>query len=434
MWLRFVLYACLLPPIGVGLGFGRRSHALTVMAVGVAVCAAAFLCPRMRRAVAAYYERSRTLRLADAVFWNLSVVLLAGEATLAIASQLSNHPLLASPNAGTQSRIETQRQELLAFYGASDVNSRGFNDTEWSPEPGDAFRIVALGDSFAFGVVGYERNFLTLLETELSARVGRPVEVANLGIPGMQPQEYLQILLDDGLALHPDLVLLCLYTGNDFQPPDSTSRFDARNWRMVGFASRLVRYAAESEFRGWAAAAKGAPTTGGSAPPFTEDNFLRIVEAYIPLLRRELTPRAERGLRATLAVADEIVARARPAPVAIALLPSEVQVNPRLRAQVLERVQVAETDLDLDQPARETRSHLEPKKVLVIDLLPVLSTAERSAPTYALRNTHWNERGNAIAARQIAESLAPMVRELAPARAGSARNGSSRGAQGDRSR
>jgi len=81
-------------------------------------------------------------------------------------------------------------------------------------------------------------------------------------------------------------------------------------------------------------------------------------------------------------------------------------VSPRLRAQVLERVQVAETDLDLDHPARETRSHFEAEACLVIDLLPALRAAERDAPTYALRNTHWNERGNATAARQIAESLA----------------------------
>ena len=422
MWLRLVLYACLLPPIGVALGLGRRPYAATAMAVGVAACSAAFLWPRARRAVAAYYERSLTLRLVDTVLWNLSVVLLVGETTLVVASQLSNHPLLASPNAGTQSRIEKQRQGLLAFYGADGVNARGFNDTEWSREPGDAFRIVALGDSFAFGVVGYQRNFLTLLEAELSARIGRRVEVANLGIPSMQPQEYLQILLDDGLPLHPDLVLLCLYTGNDFQPAGSTSRLDASNWRMVGFAARLVRYAAESEFRGSTAAAKGAPTAGSSAPSFTEDGYLRIVEAFVPLLRRGPTAKVERALRETLAVADEIVARARPAPVAIAVLPSEVQVSPRLRAQVLERLQVAEADLDLDHAARETRNYFEPKKVLVIDLLPVLTVAERDAPTYALRNTHWNERGNAIAASEIAESLAPMVRELVLAPMGSARN------------
>ena len=31
--------------------------------------------------------------------------------------------------------------------------------------------------------------------------------------------------------------------------------------------------------------------------------------------------------------------------------------------------------------------------------------------TYALRNTHWNERGNAVAAQALAEALAPFVRE-----------------------
>ena len=105
-------------------------------------------------------------------------------------------------------------------------------------------------------------------------------------------------------------------------------------------------------------------------------------------------------------------------PVAIAVLPSEVQVSPRLRAQVLERVQVAEADLDLEHPGRETRTHFEPEKCSVIDLLPALTAAEREEPTYALRNSHWNERGNAIAARQIADSLAPMLRERALARAG----------------
>jgi hypothetical protein len=410
MWLRLVVYACLLPPIGVALGLGRRPHAATAMAVGVAACSAAFLWPRARRAVAACYERSRTLRLADAALWNLSVLVLLGEAMLVVASQLSNHPLLASPNAGTQARIEKQRRELLAFYGAGGVNKRGFNDTEWSPDPGGAFRIVALGDSFAFGVVGYQHNFLTLLETELSARIGRPVEVANLGIPGMQPQEYLQILLDDGLALHPDLILLCLYTGNDFQPAGSASRFDARNWRVVGFASRLARYAAEREFRESTAPARGTPAAPGSAPPFTEDGYLRIAEAYVPLLRRAPTAKVERALRETLAVADDIVARARPLPVAIAVLPSEVQVSSRLRAQVLERVRIVEADLDLDYPGRATRNHFDPRGVPVIDLLPVFTAAEREEPTYALRNSHWNERGNAIAARQIADSLAPLVR------------------------
>ena len=192
------------------------------------------------------------------------------------------------------------------------MNARGYNDTEWSPEPGDAFRIVALGDSFAFGVVGYEHNFLTLLETELSARIGRPVEVANLGIPGMQPREYLQILLDDGLALRPDLVLLCLYTGNDFQPAGQClplRRAQLARGRLRITARPLRRRARIPRSDG--ARDRARPPRPARLRPSREDGYLRIVEAYVPLLRREPTAKVERGLRETLAVADEIVARAR---------------------------------------------------------------------------------------------------------------------------
>jgi hypothetical protein len=101
---------------------------------------------------------------------------------------------------------------------------------------------------------------------------------------------------------------------------------------------------------------------------------------------------------------------------------------------VLERVQVAEADLDLARTWRETRTHFEAENVLVIDLLPALTAAERAESTYALRNSHWNERGNAVAARQLADSLAQVQRESMPSRAGSARNGLGHGAQRDGSR
>jgi hypothetical protein len=412
MWLRLALYACLLPPIAVGLGFGKRSSAVAAIALGVAACAALFLWPRARRAIEARVAASRSLRIADAVLWNLAVALIVAETALAIGARLSNHPLLASHDMGAQARVAKERDGLIAFYGASGVNTRGFNDTAWSADPGDAFRIVALGDSFAFGVVGYEHNFLTLLERDLSARLGRRVEVANLGMPSMQPVEYLQILLDDGLALRPDLVLLCLYTGNDFQPAPSRSPFDARNWRVVGFASRVVRYVREREFRNAPAPAGGAPTTGLTAPGFTDEGYLQINEGMVPLLRRAASEKVERGLRENLAIADAIVARVQPTPLAIAVLPSELQVSRALRARVLERVDVPEDDLDLDHPARATREHFAAQPIPVLDLRDALTAAESREPTYAPRNSHWNERGNAVAARALADGLEPVVRAL----------------------
>jgi hypothetical protein len=52
----------------------------------------------------------------------------------------------------------------VSFYGF-ELNSRGFNDVEFNihKEPG-VYRILGIGDSFAFGVVPYPFNYLTLIE------------------------------------------------------------------------------------------------------------------------------------------------------------------------------------------------------------------------------------------------------------------------------
>jgi len=54
------------------------------------------------------------------------------------------------------------------------LNSHGFMDVEFqvAKEPG-TFRILGLGDSFAFGVVPYQHNYLTLL-TPASPQAAAP--------------------------------------------------------------------------------------------------------------------------------------------------------------------------------------------------------------------------------------------------------------------
>jgi hypothetical protein len=49
----------------------------------------------------------------------------------------------------------------------------------------------------------------------------------------------------------------------------------------------------------------------------------------------------------------------------------------------------------------------------VFDLLAAFTEAELETPTYALRNSHWNERGNAVAAQELADALEPRLRERA---------------------
>ncbi len=97
------------------------------------------------------------------------------------------------------------------------LNSRGFRDREHPMvKPKDSYRILAVGDSFAFGSVPYPENYLTLLEEHLNSNSSREIEVVNMGIVAIEPPEYLRLVLSEGLSYDPDMVLLSLFTGNDF--------------------------------------------------------------------------------------------------------------------------------------------------------------------------------------------------------------------------
>src|ERR1041384_3891860 len=87
------------------------------------------------------------------------------------------------------------------------LNSKGFKDVEFNLKKDEGtYRVVGLGDSFAFGIVPYEYNYLTLLEANLN-QSGKKTEVINMGIAGVGPKDYLALLVNEGLELKPDLVL-----------------------------------------------------------------------------------------------------------------------------------------------------------------------------------------------------------------------------------
>src|SRR5215831_17849924 len=109
------------------------------------------------------------------------------------------------------------RGKPFAPNGSFHLNSKGFNDVEFSAKKvAGTTRILGIGDSFAFGIVPYEYNYLTLIEKNLK-QSGHDVEVINMGIPSIGPREYLSLLVNEGFALEPDRVVLSFFIGNDFE-------------------------------------------------------------------------------------------------------------------------------------------------------------------------------------------------------------------------
>jgi lysophospholipase L1-like esterase len=91
------------------------------------------------------------------------------------------------------------------------INSRGFRGREISPDKGNAYRIVALGESTTFDITlnAEDRPWPELLEQLIGDRLKphRPVEVINAGIPGYRLDMNLHRLPRDILPLKPDLII-----------------------------------------------------------------------------------------------------------------------------------------------------------------------------------------------------------------------------------
>ncbi len=92
------------------------------------------------------------------------------------------------------------------------LDENGFCNPDTKTSGKARIDIVALGDSFTACTATRPGDGWP---SRLGALLGR--SVYNLGQSGVGPYEYLQILLDFGLAKHPDVVIMNIYEGNDLR-------------------------------------------------------------------------------------------------------------------------------------------------------------------------------------------------------------------------
>ena len=91
------------------------------------------------------------------------------------------------------------------------TNALGFRDDEFPLQrPAGERRVIAIGDSFTFGIgVPLEATWSQVVERGLTAAWHAPVQVVNAGFAaGFMPSYYTDWLLDAGLRLDPELVVV----------------------------------------------------------------------------------------------------------------------------------------------------------------------------------------------------------------------------------
>lgn len=291
------------------------------------------------------------------------------------------------------------------------LNSRGFNDRERQVvrPSGVRDRIVAIGDSFAVGVVPRRHNYLSLIEAALSA--DEPVEVINLGVAGTEPRDYLSVLVDEGLGFGPDLVLVGFYVGNDFE---TRARRLHEHSLVLTLGRALWRFRSAGPIV--ALPGEAAAAYDDRQPTLPKERFLEIQVDRASLYDRQLSALPAAAARAAgyLQEMHELSRRAG-ADLLVALIPDEIQIDPALQAEVAQALGRTTGDFDLARPNREMAQALTAAGVAYVDLLPSFVDAAAHEQVYKPQDTHWNVAGNRVAASVLVAALRQRLAMRGPA-------------------
>jgi hypothetical protein len=331
----------------------------------------------------------------ELVGFNLALTLAAAEFSLRACSLLCGTPFLSGQP------LDAYRLVPGRDYGGGLCgNSLGYPGAEFrrAKRPG-FYRIAALGDSFAVGpAVPFADNYLSLLQAAQA-----DIEVYNFGVSGAGPREYHAILRAHALGFQPDLVLVSLFIGNDITESLAMPRhLDPRRhctYRLLDRGLRLVtdRWRRCEEEQG----SNCDRFTAGVLAPET---FREVEARRLAVCLNPAPPSLEKKWQRALGYLERIITdcQQRDVPVACVLIPDEFQVNPEVFADAIRATQIEVSALDLERPQQRLLSFFAEHRVSCLDLLPAFKAVPN---TYRPRDTHWNERGNWLAAEQIRQWL-----------------------------
>lgn len=287
----------------------------------------------------------------------------------------------------------------------SNLNSKGFKDVEFEKVKAEGvFRILGIGDSFAFGVVPYQHNYHTLLEANLN-RQGKKVETINMGIPNLNPRDYFAVLMNEGLEVQPDLVIVSFFIGNDFL--DAESNQLTRPIYSYSYLASFFKFIQDmrTKYEGqtflpdnW--------VYNDDEPTWTYENYLQM-EASRTEIYQIQNPEFKPIFDYSLSYLQKIkeVCDYKNIPMLVVLIPDEMQVDPSLQKDVLKTVNGLGENFDFEIPNRLLQEELQRQEIDYIDLLGEFREINKTTRLYKQNDSHWNIAGNRYAAEFIEQYL-----------------------------
>ena len=320
-----------------------------------------------------------------------------------------------------------------------EINDDGLRGPEATLEhPAGTLRIALLGDSFieAFEVP-YQKTVGEIIERQLSALRGTPVEVLNFGVGGYGTTQQLLTLRHEVWKYSPDLVLLAVTTGNDIS---DNYRPLKRSDYVPYHVFRGAQLVLDSSFRQSRAYRSRAVWTNRLLVLIQHSHLVQLLNRVRHSLRKSerqqqnagKVPGDELGLRDEVQlppttpewreawrVTEGILrlmrdeCRRKNTPFALVTLTRGIQVTPlrERKANFLRQLGAK----DLYYPERRLAELGKQEGIPVLNLAPAMAEQAEKHQVYfhayhdSLGIGHWNEAGHQAAGELIAPWLAAAV-------------------------
>jgi hypothetical protein len=315
------------------------------------------------------------------------------------------HPSVLAYHPTRYQKLKARPGDLT--YGFA-INSDGFKDQPFSEEKApDEFRVAAIGDSFVFSMVPYEKSFCTVLE-----KMHTGLNVMNFGIIGTGPEDYVTVLKTDVLKYSPDAVLLFIYEGNDFLPGHRKHR----KLYEYSAAATVIHHTLKAVRSYKGQDIRQNYTYRDDMTPFTYEQFVAVEAKYAVTFsmsdkdfRREFARRMQ-NIDAIIALCDR-----RAIPLYVLTIPDRLQLEAELLSDVAATLDRQPSEFNRHRLRDDLSQAMSTREVPFYDMFPILETDNRKQ--FINNDIHLNIWGNELVAKSIpSDWLTNMRSEALPHR------------------
>ncbi len=308
---------------------------------------------------------------------------------------------------------------------ASVVHNRfGFNSEDFPLEktPG-VYRILIIGDSYNWAG-GRKGNYTAFIDRKFQEHYGcHRVDIINAGYPATHTGHELAILKKFGVLYHPDLVFLGFFAGNDFYDADPDKVQIAVNdtiltinrrelFTFLGYPlfprSRVFSFLQQKYevFREMLRARReNNLNRNAESGLFSEKTFMYEEKRRLQFCNLGLHASGKWQKNIDYIFESFIGIRKlledRKIKFMVGIYPDEFQVNDALLKEIFREYHYKAADYDVEIMQKLLKGFLASQGIPCLDLLPEFRAKNKSVRLYAVRDPHWNEAGNRLAADLI---------------------------------